>query len=591
MSVYYTVTYNGYVFEHAKLTWQEQSVYASDNMTLEGTEYNFTVSGTIVENSQEDFYNTLNEIKASLRVPRQTFTAVWNSDEEGNGPQAPIQISSAEDSISTGYPSDTAWGPLPSNLQINEFIAGRAAMYSWTLKARTKECYSCSTCNPTSGITPILSLSVRWSHSIDASGLTTRNVSGILVLDSKQVDVYQTAADSYRNWVQPSLPKGFKPDKQDYAQSEDGRILSFSCTQIEKFWTLPQPMADGQMSMSASYDLYGGIAHYNFSGYFTVTKQYSKALILQTVAGVISQKMSAFNGVCAVITEQQNYIEDIFGNRVSFNVTFALFGLVIAGTSLQTSINNLTGPFGLPVPTYSTGTSQNIGPYGGDGSGTGSGVVAGVPSPLDSCTQIPTPGSESFSPVPANTTSSNLGSQQGQTGSPYQPPNDGSQTGATFPYLEYHEEVSFHVNNGFVLFYPKSNSGPGVYTQQTRQPTLIITQAGYSSQAASNSSGGPVAPPPWYNTDGNSVVLSSDSGFEAPVPIGNGQYNKYTINWRYVIEVDGPFESTSDLGFAYPKDPRRQSSGTLGNPFNGTDVGENAILPNDTINPIVDFPD
>ena len=47
MAVYYSVTYNGFTFDHAKLDWTEQSIYASDKMTYEATAYKFTVSGTI----------------------------------------------------------------------------------------------------------------------------------------------------------------------------------------------------------------------------------------------------------------------------------------------------------------------------------------------------------------------------------------------------------------------------------------------------------------------------------------------------------------------------------------------------------------
>jgi hypothetical protein len=562
-------------------------------MTLEGMAYKFTVSGTIVENSQQDFYTKINNIRCALISPRQVFTANWASDEEGNTDgNFIIAVCAAGDGVSNPECSeDIDWGPIPSNIKITEFIAGRAANYSWTLSTKLKECWNGPCSDDIGDFYPyILSLTTKWTHVIDSVGLTTRTVSGKLVLDSYSVSELGSAADTFRNYVLPSLPTWFKPERQEYTQSENGRVLTFSVSQQEKYWTLPVPAAEGQASMNVHLEQAGALAVITFNGSFTVpnSTNYGKLDLLNIVANLINDRMQPYyNAGLTFILISSDIKDDIYSGKIDFNISFQLPSGVAAASFTPSTppglvVTVLTGPVG-NAPPDSTGISQYIGPYGGDGVTYDSGVIAAVPSPFDNCTgNLPTSGDATNTNIPSGLGINNGGgnSSSSDDSSIYQTSQGISAAHAAAQFFEHHEIISFELDNGWVPFYPKISTittpnTPTVLFQQVRPPKLTIIQAGYSSRVSNTSSNGPVVPPPFFASGQKfSVVRSASITPEVPVPIGTGQVNKYTVHWKYIIDVAGPFTTFNSLNIAYPVDPRTNPSGSATDPYNGTDVGE-----------------
>src|SRR5438105_4321794 len=126
------ITYNGHTFGFARLSVREETVYASDRITVEGTAFVFQVTGHIVEDSVSAMQAKLQCMRARLHVPRQQFKVNW-ADDGGGGIQ---QFYGFEDG------SNIAYGPQPGELAIEQFAGGRAAVYSWTVSIVTKDCPS-----------------------------------------------------------------------------------------------------------------------------------------------------------------------------------------------------------------------------------------------------------------------------------------------------------------------------------------------------------------------------------------------------------------------------------------------------------------
>jgi hypothetical protein len=132
------------------------------------------------------------------------------------------------------------------------------------------------------------------------------------------------------------------------------------------------------------------------------------------------------------------------------------------------------------------------------------------------------------------------------------------------PYIAYHEEIHYCLDNGVEVFYPK-RAGASPIVQQSRPPTMTIIQAGYSIRYAQNSGELLNAVPPPMGTKDSRVILTADIPASVPEPMGDGSYNRWTTHWRYVMRVLAPYTNAENVGAGdvfvqYPPDPRRETN-------------------------------
>jgi hypothetical protein len=555
------------MFGYSRMSSSEAPVYAEDNYTLQGTLYSFEFSGVLTGSSVADFATQLEDMRCALAQPRQTLLIQWSEDNstwvtEWNFP--PGQPGSANF-------GDMSWGPFPGDLRITKMMGGRSAIYGWSIKCFRKDCFG-NDCTLENANNAILSLTRRWQHTVDGSGLTTRTVSGKLVITAESV-MNQQPADNYRFVVLPPLPVNFKREKQDFNQSEDGRELTFSIVDQETKFTLPVPISEGNVNWTVRVEEYGALVRYILSGRLSAPPAVTKNAIFQQVLAIAAAKFPL--GTQTLVFEQRELSEDVYGNTVNFMISAFQSAGVQQGTPNSSLPNFTTGldTFGIVPPTNS-GQAYIITPYGGD-SNANSGVIADVPIIYDACNGSIASSSQ------ANSGARNGGYPSGGfSGTPPWGAGDMGQTENNSgisayhdqaPYIAVHERISFECDNGIVVF-PAKVKGQKPIAQQIHNPIITIIQAGYISRYAQDITLVPAPNPPFINPDGiNAVLQQWNIEAQTPQPIGDGLTNLYTISWRYIIKLIGGQEqagtTNNGLNMAFPWDPRRTTDPTQTTPM------------------------
>src|SRR6185437_325116 len=145
----------------------------------------------------------------------------------------------------------------------------------------------------------VLAVTWQFSHTVDASGFTTRTVSGKILIEGGTVQAGQSA-DHYRAIVANAIPSltWYKFESAQYTQSEDGRVLSFSVTEVEQNWTLPNPITDGHVTWASRL---GGvdsefIIDYTLSGWFQSSAAHSKIEILNAIGALAASRFGGITG-------------------------------------------------------------------------------------------------------------------------------------------------------------------------------------------------------------------------------------------------------------------------------------------------------
>lgn len=562
-----TITYGQFSFGYKKMTVTHTPRYGDNGIDQTGIKYEFRVRGWLTAPDGATFAQLICQTKSLLAKPRQNFRVQWSDDGTNYNTLYDFEVGA------DGAGDDVAWGPLPGPLSITEFAGGRAALFEWSLSVESKRCFGDCTGTAADPPTDILTWSVAYDHQIGPDGLTTRTVSGRLEVTSESV-VNKQNADFFRYLVTPDVPTNFKRDSQSFKCSSDGRYLDYSITDKEAVWTLPKPITTGRATWSVNIpSVYSLMADYRLSGTFTGTATTPKSAIIQQILQLASNRFasaSAGAGANGLIQGSKNLEEDVYGNSVTFS--FTAQGPV-GGTGSPFDPNTGYASFGQQPP-GADGHPQMIGFYGGDGTDN-SGVMATSPVPYDACSpKFPSGGDGSSGSL--NTT--NPGGDPTSTIPGYQqPPTQGVQEFGVLnvsndhlqsPWFLYKETISWEVDNGKKLFYPKV-SGLAPLVQQTRNPKLTIIQAGHAERWATDVNNGPPFPAPVY--DENSVAwLNMSQTTHDPIPVGSSTWNLYAISWAYVMEWTTNFGSSpSPLGLKYSQDPRRPgATAAVNNPPN-----------------------
>ena len=561
-----TITYwddainDGVTFPFTTLEVESGPIFAQDGIQLESTQYQFTVRGTITGGSVSEFAANLAKFRTYLSRRGLTFTVYW-TEEDGTQHSPMYEFFGA---------SDSSWGPTPGALRLTRFSGGLAAKYEWSVTARAKECFT-EACTLYSPLSNVLSVTKQVSSQVDINGFTTRTIAGQLTLSAIAVRAGSTA-DAYRWYCEVGIPAYFKITNRSYACSPDGKTLNYSITMQEKPFTLPLPITNGKASFNINLQSNGLMAHFSLSGFFEAPYTVSKATLINAVVDLVESKLAAYltSTTSPPFFEQQALsVPDMYDtNRVDF--TFA--GVFVAGTGVAgdpsfyaTALQALVSD-----PTNSGGSPNQAYPYGGDANGS-SGAGDELPYfTYDACVN-PTLGNSSS--VSITTTAGGVtltpggGGGGGVTSTPSGNVPATNNSGVSpahivAPYVMYHEEVNYCLDNGIEVFYPKRAFAVPV-VQQSRPPQMTIIQAGYSvryAQRNTDLADGLSVPNP-IGTATTRVVLTADIPASNPEPAGDGSFFRWTQHWRYVMKAIIPYtDNINGFAFAmpivYPQDPR-----------------------------------
>lgn len=563
-------------FPFASCDVEATALFAEDGIQQIGIRYTLSIKGMI---SAALTYNpttgVITRAAAGATINRADF-ATWIARMRRfcsqRGKRLTVKwVDGATETVLYDFPVEMEenWGPHPEPLKITAFSGGLAARYEWSITVVTKECFTTTTCTPPSPVAPkILSITRRFDHAIDPNGLTTRTVSGKLVVSSEMIRRFSTTADAYRQDVVPPVPSYFKRESQSFSLSEDGRELTFTIVDVEQVWNLPDPITSGNASFSIRVDGTGTIATMTLSGYFDAPYSISKQTILQQVFALVDQRFSLSDANQSLFMESNEITEAVYGNRIDFNfvATTAAAGIgegTVTIDNIESLFKSVNSKMGSPPPGNS-GIFHPLTPYGGDAGGQ-SGVIASLPFfTHDACNR----GTEDVRPsIPTNTvdTPPQGGGGSGVPGN--DPPINGDQPNVSdahkkAPFLAFHEEISYEIDNGWVIFTPKSTVHPPI-AQQARQPVVHIIQAGYAIRLAKSPSDlGGTVPKPIMGTSGalfpaSGKLLKASISPYTPEPIGSGSARRYTVHWRYLMQSTQNAMQGTMPEITYPADPRQ----------------------------------
>jgi hypothetical protein len=541
------VTYANCTFQNPTLSVDATALYDDAGLSQIGTRYKFTVTGVMGGVSQTDLANQICLMKQATYLPRGTFSVVWTGD---GGPTT---------LYSTDATQDIAFGPHPGSLTLFKHAGGRAASYNWSITTDLKDCSTgISTCAPGGRMGQILSLTQTFDFSINEDGFTRRTINGRLLVTSDAVPAHSWAAAILPMFPQP---KGFQRVQQTFSQSADARTLTYSIVDQEVMWTLPAPITGGNASFSVKIDPYGAKQTYTLRGRYSAPASVGKNVLVSAALLLAAQKIPGIAGsgatVIPVITE---LTESVYENSIDFY--FEAWSATFA---------DLSTFGGVPAGTSSDNTGQFVGPYGGTGSGgSNSGIIAGSPYIADGCKaliagSLPT---QSESPPPTQVPSPTNGNNPVDTPpgdlASYSPPSDEQQAAM---WLDYHEEVTFHVKNNIRKFMPKKAGAAPIF-QQTAPPEITVVQRGYAVRVANtaNLKSDPVFPPPtlFFNSS-QAQLLDSDYTMSNGDQLGISDYDKYTIRWCFTMQINTAVSTINISGLGFPDDPRRSYKGPLVN--------------------------
>jgi hypothetical protein len=541
-----TVTYGGFTFPLNRLRVTESPVFSDDGVTLEGTMYTFSVDGLINAGTQADFATLLTSMRCQLRMPQQAFSITW----------APTSGSPATYwSFGGSDAPDNAWGPHPGDLTLARFSGGLAAIYGWSVSCFRKECYGDSCMLASQLYSQVLSINRSYSFSVDANGFTTRTITGRLVCTQQGAP-----ADQYRYVVEPDLPANFKRESRQYSQSEDGRTLNFTIVDVEQLYTLPTPITNGSATYRVSINN-GLLVNLSLFGYYEASKSTPKSTILSCIATLAINKfqLSSQN----VLPLSMDLSTDVYKNRIDFNIQVQAAGgnSTPDPTAWFSNFQQNTQQL-VANPPNSNGVAFITGVFGGDANAN-SGVIGAVPVVYDACSMTPTQNPSSIGTGTSGSTPPG-GALTESAG-----PNNNTGVSSDHlnnPYQAYLEKFNYAYDSGIIVLYPKQKGSDPIY-QQTRNPRMIVTIAGYMKKCVKSTGAPPSAPDPFDELSSqNYTLMLSDIEPASAEPVGDGSWNLWTLHWRYVLHYDVALTNDDGAPMYFPGDHRRSNSAPIAFP-------------------------
>ena len=251
-NTYVVFTYDGVDYElpYANVTsYDQRPVYAEDNYTL--NRYETTVQGSCVVS---DATNTFTDLATKFRMGTGRVDRVRVSVTASGG---------TEDLIDVSYP-DTMNGPL-LHLTATEINGRQACLVTFAVQAATA--YASDFAGSADPAWPIISN--RWTQrfSLDAAGLITRTVSGVVTCNLAATGTSSAVADTpltgditgkypwadlFRRAIAPvnNSSINFRRESQTFAYNEAGNQLIYEITDVQVRAQLPDGAFAGTSEFS-----------------------------------------------------------------------------------------------------------------------------------------------------------------------------------------------------------------------------------------------------------------------------------------------------------------------------------------------------
>jgi hypothetical protein len=319
------VTYNDYVFpDRSNFHIVESFVYDPSDRTVIATRFSLRLQTIIVNEAATGPLDSFSfAAKDYVHYARQRISKAGARliiEHDGFGPTL---------DINGGGVKDVAWGPKPRVIDWNPVGHTNSVEVTWEVEWQIPICDGSSPPN----FTGLSSFSYGVSFDIDERGYTTRTISGNIQIALSRQNGGRNLVDSvdnYRNKVNFAKPTNFQR-RTSWQVSEDKRTANF--TIVDSEIASPNAWPAGVVSINATHRASWQRTSVRrvmntISATIEMSPDEHKARSWMIFRGLVEKRIvyAKAGEPKAIFIEAIDVIEDIFENRVSFQLTYRVIG-------------------------------------------------------------------------------------------------------------------------------------------------------------------------------------------------------------------------------------------------------------------------
>ncbi len=313
------VSYGNVVFRRpSQVSISATPVQDDDQPTIRYTRYDIQVDA-IVEAGLD---TTLDAAMAALRSELTRPGNVLIVEDTGFGPIY-VTGSGLQGAGQNGAVQDVMGGPFPELLSFQPLGGSRSAQISWRVVAAFNDC-------PHARTRDILSYSYTVSTSIDSNGLTTRSISGSVVIVPERIGrSIKSTAEKYRHLIPVKVPLGFRRESQSFRLSPDRTTLSFDIRdkEIDSPNALPEGVSDIDATHALSWNRsHSASATGTISATITLTPGQPLTRAYEAFKEIVKERLTAARlSSKGVLLESLNVAENLFSHSANFSVRYRVY--------------------------------------------------------------------------------------------------------------------------------------------------------------------------------------------------------------------------------------------------------------------------
>ena len=316
------VSYGNVEFRRpSKVTISATPVKDDDQATIRYTRYEIQVDAVVEAGLDVTLDATMTELRRALTRPGNELIV----EDTGFG-LIHVKASGLQDEQEAGQPvatQDVMGGPFPELLSFEPLGGSRSAQISWRVVASFNDCEYAKRRN-------ILSYSYTITTDIDSKGLTTRSVSGSVVMVPKRIGrSIKSTAEKYRYLIPVKVPPGFRRESQSFRLSPDRTTLSFDVrdTEIDSPNAYPAGVADIDATHSLSWNRSrSASATGTISATITLIPGQPRSRAYEAFKEIVKERLTAARlSSKGVLLESLNVAENLFSHSTNFSVRYRVY--------------------------------------------------------------------------------------------------------------------------------------------------------------------------------------------------------------------------------------------------------------------------
>lgn len=320
------VTYNGFEFpDRSNFSVGESYVYDDSGRTVKATRFTLRVKSILVgdggSTTESDFF-----AGPEVHTARQALSKAGGSlkiEHDGFTPRPHWVIGPDTASI-----KDSSWGPKPKLLQWDPIGHTNAIEVTWECEFEIPVCDG----SGSPAFTGVSQFNYSVSFSMDNRGFTTRRINGVLEIAVTRSAASPRAvidsADNYRHLVEFPKPHNFERTS-DWQVSTDAKFATFSIVDSEirspNAWPVGVTNIQATHRVSRNIAALARIAN-TISATIELAPDQHKSRAWLIFSSIVQQR-SAFASTY-VFFESIDVVEELFDNRVSFQLSYRLLSKV-----------------------------------------------------------------------------------------------------------------------------------------------------------------------------------------------------------------------------------------------------------------------